>query len=344
MKDRSRPSKVQTAESALNLRLQGLGSSSLHALTKHSGQGLKLVVADDSAVYRKLVQDTLESEGYSVVLATSGREARKAIIEARPSVLITDWEMPDATGIELCREIRECEEMYTYIIILTAKSEKDKIIEGLAAGADDYLTKPFHPGELLARVAVGRRISELHRKIQASNNLLEQLSLTDSLTGLPNRRAVEAWASREMAGAVRHGFSFWLVMADLDHFKRINDTHGHEAGDAVLRNFADLLKANTRASNMCGRFGGEEFLIALSHTGKAGVQTAIERIRTKFETQEHLFAGSRIHATASFGIAGLQPRASTFDKLLREADAALYRAKHQGRNRVEFVGEPPMEP
>jgi len=307
-----------------------------HADSAHE---FRILVADDSAMYRKLLQDTLAKEGYSVVLAEDGRQARKALTEHWPSLVITDWEMPDITGIDLCKHIRLTEELYTYVIVLTGKAEKEKLIEGLAAGADDYLTKPFHSGELLARVGVGRRVSELHHQIQAKNLLLEELSLTDPLTGLPNRRAIEAWANREISGALRHGFPFWVVMADLDHFKLVNDTHGHEAGDIVLKRFAELLKANTRASNMCARLGGEEFVIALTHIDYAGVKVAIERIRNQFESETFTFGGASLRATASFGIAGLQGNTpSDLEQLLRDADAALYRAKENGRNRIDFAG------
>jgi len=298
----------------------------------------KILVADDSALYRKLLQDTLAKEGYSVVLAEDGRQARRALLEYRPSLVITDWEMPDTTGVDLCKEIRKAEEFYTYIILLTGKAEKERIIEGLAAGADDYLTKPFHSGELLARVGVGYRVSELQRQIQEKNRLLEELSLTDPLTGLPNRRAIEAWANREISGAARHGFPFWVVMADLDHFKQVNDKHGHEAGDAVLKWFAELLKANTRSSNMCARLGGEEFVIALTHVDSAGVKTAVERIRGQLEQRIFKLDSRALRVTASFGIAGREgDRPSTLEQLLRDADAALYRAKENGRNRVEWA-------
>src|SRR6266704_6192086 len=212
-------------------------------------QEFKILVADDSPLYRKLVEETLAHEQYTLCLAKNGREASDLLTEYRPALVITDWEMPDITGIELCARIRRDEAAYTYIILLTSKADKDQIVSGLAAGADDYLTKPFHSGELLARVAVGRRIVDLHREIQAKNRLLEELALTDSLTGLPNRRAIEDWAVRQLNGAVRHGVPFWVVMADLDSFKNVNDTHGHQAGDTVLKKFAELLRANTRASN-----------------------------------------------------------------------------------------------
>src|SRR6266700_5328453 len=244
-----------------------------------STEQLRIVVADDSAMYRKLVENTLGNEQYAVVCGKNGREAIDLVTAHQPAVVITDWEMPDITGLQLCEQIRRDHDSYGYIILLTSNTEKNQIIEGLAAGADDYLTKPFHSGELLARVAVGRRIAELHRQIQAKNRLLEELALTDPLTGLPNRRALEEWATRELKSAARHSFAFWVVMADLDRFKTVNDTYGHDAGDLVLKKFAEVLRANTRSSNICARVGGEEFILVLSHIGKEDALTATDRIR-----------------------------------------------------------------
>src|SRR6266700_1640110 len=303
-----------------------------------STEQLRIVVADDSAMYRKLVENTLGNEQYAVVCGKNGREAIDLVAAHQPAVVITDWEMPDITGLQLCEQIRRDHESYTYIILLTSNAEKNQIIQGLAAGADDYLTKPFYPGELLARVATGCRIAELHRQIQAKNRLLEELALTDSLTGLPNRRAIEHWATRELKGADRHGYSFWVVMADLDRFKNINDTYGHDAGDLVLQKFAELLKANTRSSNMCGRIGGEEFVLVLSHIAKEDVLTATERIRRQLEAERFAIGANVVSVTASFGISGFQgSRAPQFKDLLRSADTALYAAKHGGRNRIEFA-------
>jgi len=304
-----------------------------------SPQDFKILVADDSLLYRKLVEETLAHEQYAVCFAKNGREASDLLAEQRPALVITDWEMPDITGIELCGQIRSDQGSYTYIILLTSNTDKDQIIRGLAAGADDYLTKPFHSGELLARVAVGRRIVELHREIQGKNRLLEELALTDPLTGLPNRRAIEEWAVRQLSGAVRHGFPLWVVMADLDSFKSVNDTYGHEAGDVVLKKFADLLRANTRSSNICGRIGGEEFVVVLTHVQKPNIQIVVDRIRHQLEAEEFMFGGSGLAVTASFGISGFQDgEAPMFGQLIREADAALYAAKHAGRNRLEFAG------
>lgn len=302
---------------------------------------LKILVADDSPVYRKLVEQSLSQTHCTVLLAKNGRQAIDLFAEHQPALVVTDWTMPDISGIELCQRIRrDFQQFYAYVILLTGNTDKEEVIKGLAAGADDYLTKPFHPGELLARVGVGRRIVELHRQVQAKNRLLEELALTDALTGLPNRRAIDVWADRQLSAAARHDFPIWVVMADLDFFKKINDTYGHDAGDTVLKSFAEILKANTRQSNICGRLGGEEFLVAITHVEKGNVTIAIERIRKQFETREFTVAGKTFGNTASFGLAGFHGTASpNFSDLVTLADAALYSAKQKGRNRLEFALE-----
>jgi PleD family two-component response regulator len=183
---------------------------------------LKVLVADDSAVYRKLVENTLAEENHIVIFAKNGREALDLFAKHQPSLVITDWTMPDITGIELCQSIRrDFQQYYAYVILLTSHADKKQLIEGLAAGADDYLTKPFDPGELLARIRVGRRIADLNREIQDKNRQLEELALTDPLTGLSNRRAIDIWATRQLNGAARHNFPLWAGIADLDNFKRL---------------------------------------------------------------------------------------------------------------------------
>jgi diguanylate cyclase (GGDEF)-like protein len=299
----------------------------------------EILVADDSAVFRKLVQQTLTEDRYALVFAKSGHEAIQLFESRRPSVVIVDWVMPDLTGIEICQHIRaKVQSSYTYTIILTGMAEKENVVAGLAAGADDYLTKPFHAEELIARVGVGIRIIELQRQIEAKNRQLEQLALTDALTGLPNRRAIDDWATREVSSAARHKFSFWVAVADLDNFKSANDTHGHQAGDEVLKKFSEILKANSRRSDICGRLGGEEFLIVLTHAAQADVRMVVERIRKEFEAIEFVFQGRRLRVTASFGIAGFEGRqALDFSALVAQADSALYSAKRLGRNRVEMA-------
>lgn len=305
-----------------------------------SRSAFPILVVDDSALYRRLIEESLSADHYDLRFAKDGQEALKLFAVYQPPLVITDWTMPDISGIELCQAVRrEFRELYPHIILLTSHSDKEQLIQGLAAGADDYLTKPFHPGELQARVRVGRRIAELHKELAEKNYQLEQLALTDPLTGLSNRRAVEIWAARQLSGAARHGFTVWVIMADLDHFKSINDTYGHDTGDAVLKSFADILKSNTRHSDMSGRLGGEEFIFVISHVSdKANVYTAIDRIRREFEGRTFTVGDRAFHASASFGIVGLRGNCVvSFHDLLRSADAALYAAKQSGRNCLRFA-------
>jgi two-component system cell cycle response regulator len=303
-------------------------------------QQIRVLVADDSAVSRKLVEQTLSDERYSLVFAKNGRETVDLFARHHPALVIVDWIMPDLTGIEICKHIRsKTKASYTYIMLLTGKSGMESIVEGLAAGADDYLTKPFHPEELIARVGVGLRIVELQREIQVKNVLLQELALTDPLTSLPNRRAIEDWAGRQLNGAARHGFSFWVALADLDHFKTVNDTYGHDAGDTVLKAFSHILKTKSRRSDICGRIGGEEFLFVLTHATKEDAKRVIECVRAELEATKFNFNGNSLTVTVSFGLVGFAgTRAPEFSQLVAQADLALYSAKRLGRNRVE-VGE-----
>ena len=301
------------------------------------------MIIDDSPVARKLVELPLSDKGYTVISAATGQEAIELFEEHKPEVVITDWMLPDLTGKDICQRIRSSSrESYTYIIVLTAQHGKDFLVEALALGADDYLTKPFHRGELLARVGVGARITGLQRQMEGKNKQLEELALTDALTGLPNRRAIEDWAATQFSSAARHGFPFWVALADLDHFKKINDTFGHDAGDAVLKRFARILKSSLRRGDLCGRLGGEEFLLVLTHTDKENALRVIERIRTELSSALVTFGGCTVGVTASFGLAGFEgnQKASSVGRLREMADSALYSAKRAGRNRIEFTPAP----
>jgi len=297
----------------------------------------RILIVDDSPVYRKLLEQQLFGlESCTISVAKSGNEALEILEVQHPSLVITDWLMPDLTGIELCQAIRSRGREYTYVIILTSNAEKKDVVKGLSAGADDYLTKPFDEEELRARVRVGMRLVDLQHQVESKNRLLEELSLTDPLTGLPNRRAVVAWADRQLQAAARHGFSLWVVLIDLDHFKSVNDTYGHEAGDRVLTKFGQILKANTRASEMSGRMGGEEFIHLITFAEEAGVRTVTERIRQQLAGQIFHLGGKDFRVTASFGAAGFSgTEPPDFSAIVASADTALYRAKHLGRNRIE---------
>jgi two-component system cell cycle response regulator len=303
-----------------------------------SGNGIQILVVDDSPVSRKVLEHALSDEPCTLLFAKSGEEALRYFQEHRPAVVITDWMLPDFSGPELCQQIRsDAQNSYTYIILLTSMTEKDSVVKGLAAGADDYLTKPFDSSELLARIGVGRRIIALHREIEEKNRLLEEAARTDHLTGLANRRAIEEWANRQLRGAARHGYPFWVVIMDLDSFKSVNDNYGHGAGDAVLQKFAEILRENTRASDLSGRLGGDEFLLILTHVERENIELTLDRLRQQFGSQIFAFNGQKVKVTASFGITGFQGKeAPEIGALVRQADKALYAAKRGGRNQVKI--------
>jgi two-component system cell cycle response regulator len=295
----------------------------------------RILIAEDSPVCRKLLETILEKKPYELCSVANGREALDAFAQFCPDIIITDWMMPDLSGIELCRQIRKAQDGRTYIILVTQKSEKEDVIEALDAGADDYVTKPFDAGELLARVRVGCRTAQMGREIEAKNALLEKAARTDHLTGLANRLAVEEFATKQLSAAIRHKFNLWVVVTDLDKFKLVNDTYGHFAGDEAIKRFATILKANTRAADMCGRLGGDEFLIVMSHGNKKEIVQTIERLRADFADDKGSLNGQPVSYTASFGIAGFDGAEKvTLRDLLMRADHALYLAKESGRNQV----------
>jgi len=302
-----------------------------------TGGRTRILAVDDSPFSRKLLEHALRGQPYELAFAKTGQEALASIPAFRPQIIITDWMLPDLSGPELCRKIRsESNAGYTYVILLTSNVEKESIVEGLAAGADDYLTKPFHEKELVARVGTGRRIMEMHREIQEKNELLEAAARTDFLTGLPNRRAVEEYAVKQLGGAIRHGYPLWVILADLNKFKAVNDRYGHPAGDEVLKRFAAILKKNTRTSDICGRLGGDEFVLVVTHVPVGHITSLAERLGCTFTIEEFTFEGQNVQMTASFGVGGFEaPDHPEFRHLLARADSGLYEAKADGRVRVK---------
>jgi two-component system, cell cycle response regulator len=303
----------------------------------------EVLVVDDSPVYRKLVEQVLSSEAYSLAFACDGAEALKVYEERSPCMVITDWMLPDSTGFELCQRIRsDTSRPYTYIIVMTSNTEKGNVVKGLESGADDYLTKPFDQAEMLARVGVGRRIIELNRELAAKSKKLEEAARTDSLTGLPNRRAIEEWAARQLRGAARHGFPLWVAIGDIDNFKSVNDTFGHDAGDIVLKTFGDVLRKCTRASDICGRLGGDEFVLVMTHVESEYIEETVNRFREQFAVLSFPLLGQSVRVTASFGVAGtVDKELPDFGSLLSKADQMLYESKRAGRNLVRVAFSAP---
>ncbi|MDX2510641.1 MAG: diguanylate cyclase [Desulfobacterales bacterium] len=293
---------------------------------------MKILIAEDDPISRRILEANLLEWGYEVMVASDGGEAWEIIQQPEsPNLIISDWMMPRMDGLALCREIRNMEKSeYIYFIILTAKGEKKDIIEGLEAGADDFLVKPFNHEELKCRIRIGERILNLEERIL-------QLANTDALTGLLNRRAFMHRMEAEIHWAARRQEPFSLIMADIDHCKRVNDTYGHQAGDFVLKEFANLLVTSTRPYDLIARYGGEEFIFCLPGTDSVQSQLAAERICHKVAENMIVLAGQSesIRITASFGVAVFSPGSDdTIDAVIKRADDALYKAKLEGRNCV----------
>jgi len=296
---------------------------------------MKVLVADDEAVMLRLLESSLRRWGYEVLTAKDGREALKIAQQPDgPKLVICDWLMPGLDGIELCREIRgQAQEPYTYILLITGKREQDDVIAGLTAGADDYITKPFDIQELKVRIRAGKRILCLQDQLIAAREELRDIAMHDSLTRLWNRAAILDLLTAEIARSRREGASLGLVVVDLDHFKRINDTYGHAAGDVALCDAARALRESTRPYDAVGRIGGEEFLVVLPGCNQINAVSHAERLRAAIATLT-----APVALTASIGVTVLPPETDIDAAgLVRAADEAMYRAKHSGRNRVEFA-------
>ena len=299
-----------------------------------------VLIADDDAMFRRILQTWLESWGYRVIIAEDGAQAWNIQQhEHPPELLILDWVMPEIDGTELCRRIRERQRSpYQYILLATGKDDKRDVVMGLEAGADDYLTKPFDRNELRARLRVGRRILTLQQDLINARDELRFQATHDVLTGIWNRGAVLDLLHRELERAARAKTSTSVLMLDLDHFKKINDTFGHLTGDVVLREVANRIVHSVRSYDLVGRYGGEEFLVVLPACNEVEVEQSANRIRLAIASAPILTASSEIPVTASIGATVLAGAAAASEKeMLLAADKALYEAKNGGRNRVSVV-------
>jgi diguanylate cyclase (GGDEF)-like protein len=304
---------------------------------------MRVVIAEDDLVARRVLETLLVKWGYEVELAGDGPQAWRILQSLNaPQLVILDWMMPGKSGLQVCRELRKITgRPYTYVIVITAKTQHQEIVEGLAAGADDYITKPVDAEDLNARLRTARRVLELQDEIWSAREAVRyRVQAThDPLTGVWNRGAVLDLLARELSRAERERRPVSLILADLDHFKRINDGYGHLAGDAVLREATRRMAALMRPYDIVGRYGGEEFLVVLPGCDLPQAQDIAERIRreiraTPVETEE-----GAIPVTSSLGVSATSLLGELLpDALIQAADAALYRAKEQGRDRVEVAG------
>lgn len=303
-----------------------------------------VLIAEDDPIFRRILESCLKKWNYRVTSLENGLDAWSVLQQKdSPQMAILDWMMPGLDGVELCRRVRGHQAVpYKYLLLLTAKGKKEDVVAGLEAGADDYLTKPFDVNELRARVRAGKRILELQGALLRVQTELQFESAHDHLTGLWNRGAIMGLLQRETQRSARIGEPLGVMMADLDHFKQINDSHGHQTGDAVLCEVARRMLASVRNYDFVGRYGGEEFLIVLAECTPADLVITAERMRAHISESPVETDAGPIPVTISIGlVAGHAAGAALLkgEELLHAADTALYSAKTKGRNRVECAPE-----
>ena len=298
---------------------------------------MKLLIADDSLTQRVMLQAIAKKWGFDIVLAEDGNQAWEVLSGPdAPRLVLLDWEMPGMDGPEVCRRVREIEtEDPPYILLLTSRSETDDIVAGLSAGANDYISKPFNNAELLARAKVGKRMLKLQSELAKAKATLEFQASHDVLTGLMNRRAIMEALDKEMARSQRNDQVLSVGIIDIDHFKQINDTYGHGAGDDVLKEVSQRMKAALRPYDHLGRYGGEEFLAVLN-VDNGEELTPFERMRSMIADKPFMIDNTPLNVTISCGVRVIDAIAgeSIASDFIATADTALYEAKESGRNRV----------
>jgi diguanylate cyclase (GGDEF)-like protein len=308
----------------------------------------RVLLADDDPILARLLQVALQEWGWEAVIRPDAESAWQVLSSPdAPRLAILDWMLPDTDGIELCRRIRSQENApYIYIILLTGKSARKDLIKGMEAGADDYLIKPCDLEELQMRLRAGQRILDLQSSLLEAQAELQRQATHDVLTEIWNRRAILNILQREAERSRRQSQVLSVIMADVDHFKSINDNYGHPAGDKVLHDVAQCIKSCLRTYDAVGRYGGEEFLVVLPNCSEESAVEIAERIRFTLENNAVTTESASLAITMSLGVAsGKGELIASTDKLaeayqaderelIANADAALYQAKQQGRNRV----------
>lgn len=307
-------------------------------------ENFPILVVDDDIVSRTVVERHLIKAGFDVATAANGIEALDQFDRHFFPIVLTDWMMPEIDGPCLCRLIRDKKtDGYVFLVLITARDSKTDIVSGLESGADDYLTKPIHPAEMIARINTGIRILKLEKSLRKANEEIRLLSITDPLTGCHNRGYLNERFPKELLRAQRYAHPLSIVLADIDHFKKVNDTYGHQAGDEVLMHFSDCIGRQIRKKiDWVVRYGGEEFLIILPETKSPGAHSMAERLRESVEKKDITFGDQVIRITASFGGASVSFEDKRFeditmDRLILLADENLYKSKQNGRNQVNTI-------
>jgi diguanylate cyclase (GGDEF)-like protein len=305
---------------------------------------MKILIADDEVLSRRLLEKTLQKAGYEVLAVQNGTAAVAELCKPEgPRLALLDWEMPELDGPAVCREVRKKKDPgYVYMILLTSKGLKADIVAGLESGADDYLTKPFDTEELKARMRTGQRILHLEGRLVEAREHMRFQATHDALTSLLNRGVIMDLLGREISRSRRERVPTAIMLCDVDHFKEINDTHGHLIGDAVLREVATRLLASVRSYDYVGRYGGEEFLVILNNCDALSAAGRAEEIRKAISDVPMPTVSGLLTVTTSIGAHQTENWGfRSVETLLHEVDSALYAAKAAGRNCVRFV-EPGM--
>lgn len=298
---------------------------------------MRILIADDDAVSRRLLEKTLERSGYEVTVAVNGKMAVQELTKLdAPRLALLDWVMPELDGPQVCRKIRERRDQpYTYLLLLTSKESKEDIVAGLESGADDYLTKPFNPDELRARLRTGERVLHLEDKLVEAREQMRFKATHDALTSLLNRGVIVELLALELSRSQRERTSMAVLLCDVDHFKRVNDTYGHKIGDEALQEVARRLQLSVRSYDFVGRFGGEEFLIVLNNCDPEFAPNRAEEIRKAVSSRVIQTSAGPLAITTSIGLLlSADWRAHSAEELLHQVDTALYAAKADGRNCV----------
>jgi diguanylate cyclase (GGDEF)-like protein len=292
---------------------------------------MKILIAEDQPTSALFLRYMLEKVGHEVIIAPDGEFAWRIVRSGAAPLLISDWVMPRLDGLDLCRRIRaEGGDRYTYIILLTSRNRREERLEGLRAGADDFLTKPPDPDELAVRLEIAGRILNLYDQLALKNSQLVELATVDELTGVKNRRRFREDLELLFAQADRQGSPLSVLMVDIDHFKQYNDTFGHPAGDEVLRQVGTILRKYVRAHDVVARYGGEEFVVLMPATRANEALEVAERLRAAIAFQPWPLR----KVTASLGMATTAPWTPNAAALVDQADQALYQSKQAGRDQV----------
>ncbi len=327
-------------------------------------ESFRILIVDDDPAFLRFLKKLLDNAGHDVLTAQDGVQAMRLLLDEGPQMVITDGTMPGLDGIELCRAIRSNEALgFVYIVLVTAHTAKQYMLRAFEAGADDFLLKPIDRAELLARLRAARRLIKLQSdldkqnrevhlanarmamaasQLEEANRKLQILATTDELTGLLNRRETMNRLEQHWSRALRHHEPLSCILIDIDHFKRVNDTYGHAAGDMILKKIAEALRSLARAYEDVCRIGGEEFLVLCPKASLHEANEAAQRFCIFVGATKVPFNDTSISATISVGVAEKGPAMRSPENLLRCADEAMYAAKAAGRNTVRTYREPPV--